>query len=321
MYNEEIKIRFVKDYTQSLHTAQVAYTIFNVFTPYEEEWGADLCTRSTEELQPAIDEILGLRLKSQWPALTILKEYVRWCITMKMPGACDGMLHIKVAGLDKVRKQMVSSPFHLQQYLDCVFEQESEETIDNLHRCCLWMAFAGFRIDDVVQVKSADVDFANMVIHYKETDYPLYRESLPAFHNAAELESFLYYHPNYTKPIRRDRVESDMLMRGIKADTKIMTARATLSRRAGAAVKEGKTEQQLSFYRVWMSGLFFRMYERERAGVPVDFSEAAVEYLSSKGVYAAAPNSVDEKRLARKQYLVAREYMDDYQRWKLAFMK
>ena len=110
MYNEGLKINFIRNYTQSINTANVATTVFTAFEPHEEAWGADLCTKSTEELQPVIDEIVGLRSKSQWMSLTILKEYVKWCITMNVPGACDGMLRITAVGLDKVRKQMVTSP-------------------------------------------------------------------------------------------------------------------------------------------------------------------------------------------------------------------
>ena len=130
MYNAELKSRFVKDYTKSINTANVATTVFEAFEPYETSWNADLCTRDREELQPAIDEILALRSRSQWMSLTILKEYVKWCIAMKVPDACDGMLNIEAAGLAKVRRQMVSSPLHLQRVLDEVFDKESEETID-----------------------------------------------------------------------------------------------------------------------------------------------------------------------------------------------
>ena len=91
MYNEELKTRFIRDYTGSLNTANVATTIFNAFEKYEQEWNADLCTKSAEELQPAVDEVVGLRTKSKWMTLIILKEYVKWCIAMQVPGACDGM--------------------------------------------------------------------------------------------------------------------------------------------------------------------------------------------------------------------------------------
>lgn len=314
MYNEQQKINFIKGYTGSLNTANVATTIFNALEKYEEQWQADFCTRSKEELQPVIDEIVGLRTKSQWMTLIILKEYVKWCIAMKVPGACDGMLQVEAVGLDKVRHQMVSSPLHLQKYLDELFDPESEETIDNIYRCYFWMAYGGIDEEDTILVKREDINFEQMTIAYKDTNIPIYREALPAFRNAVSLTDFLYKHPNYTKTVRRDRIGGDTIMRGIKAETKTFTMRVTISKRNIKAVEDGRTDLQLSFYRVRMSGLFFRAYERERAGIPVDFSEAAMRAMAGKEY------SIKGRiKLEHKQNRMERDYMEDYQRWKLAF--
>lgn len=314
MYNEDLKKRFVRDYTGSLNTANVAATVFNAVEKYETEWNADLCTRSTEELQPVIDEIVGLRSRSKWMTLTILKEYVKWCIAMKVPGACDGMLHIEAVGLDKVRHQMVSSPLHLQRFMDSIFDSESDETIDNIYRCYFWMAYGGIDEDDTILIRNEDVDFSEMIIRYKTISVPIYREALPAFRNAVNLTSFVYKHPNYSKTIRRDRVPGDTIMRGIKAVTKAFTMRATLSKRNIKAVEEGKTDMQLSFYRVRMSGLFYRIYEMERAGIAPNFSDAALRVMDGK-TYSLK----GREKIEHKQNRIERDYMEDYQRWKLAF--
>lgn len=314
MYNEEQKVSFIKSYTGSLNTANVATTIFNALEKYEANWQADFCTKSKDELQPVIDEIVGLRTKSQWMTLIILKEYVKWCIAMKVPGACDGMLHVEAVGLDKIRHQMVSSPLHLQKYLDELFDPESEETIDNIYRCYFWMAYGGIDEEDTILITKEDINFEQMTITYKETNVPIYREAIPAFRNAVSLTSFLYKHPNYSKTIRRDRIGGNTIMRGIKAETKTFTMRTTLSKRNIKAVEEGLTDLRLSFYRVRMSGLFYRIYERERAGIPVDFSEAAMRAMAGKEY------SIKGRiKLEHKQNRMERDYMEDYQRWKLAF--
>lgn len=314
MYNERQKVNFIKGYTGSLNTANVATTIFNALEKYEEQWQADFCTRSKEEIQPVIDEIAGLRTKSQCMTLIILKEYVKWCIAMKVPGACDGMLHVEAVGLDKIRHQMVSSPLHLQKYLDELFDPESEETIDNIYRCYFWMAYGGIDEEDTIRVKKDDVNFEQMTIAYKDTNIPIYREAIPAFRNAVSLTDFLYKHPNYTKTVRRDRISGDTIMRGIKADTKTFTIRVTISKRNIMAIEDGRTNLQLSFYRVRMSGLFFRTYERERAGIPVDFSDAAMRAMAGKEY-----STKGRIKLEHKQNRIERDYMEDYQRWKLAF--
>ena len=85
MYNNELKTRFIRDYTQSINTANVATTVFTAMEPFEEAWQADLCTKTAEELQPVIDKVVALRFRSQWMSLNILKEYVRWCMAMRVP--------------------------------------------------------------------------------------------------------------------------------------------------------------------------------------------------------------------------------------------
>lgn len=314
MYNEELKKRFIRDYTGSLNTANVAATMFNAAEKHEIRWNADLCTRSAEELQPMIDDIVGLRSKSRWMTLIILKEYVKWCIAMKVPGACDGMMHIEAVGLDKVKHQMVSSPLHLQRFMDSIFDPESEETIDNIYRCYFWMAYGGIDEEDTIAVRKSDVNFQGMYIQYKSTSIPIYREAVPAFRNAVMLDSFVYKHPNYSKDIRRNRVQGDTIMRGIKAATKTFTMRATLSKRNIKAIEEGKTDLQLSFYRIRMSGLFYRVYEMERAGISPNFSEAALRVMDGK-TYSLK----GREKLEHKQNRIEKDYMEDYERWKLAF--
>lgn len=311
MYNEELKTKFIRNYTQSPATAKHAGVIFNAVEPYEQIWGADLCTKSTEELQPIVDSMVGLRYNSRWMTISILKEYTRWCCAHKVPGAQDGMAGVEVVGIDAVRKRMVASPLHLQKFLDEVFDPESDETIDIIYRCFYWMAYAGIDEEDTFLITVDDVDFTSMSIRYKGMNVPIYREALPAFRNAVGLTSFAYKHPNYSKVIRRDRVSGVTIMRGIKTTALLSTIRSTLSTRVSKAIADGKTEQQLSFYRVWISGLFYRMYERERAGFPVNFSEAATRYMVGK--------TYKNRTEQAQRNLLARDYLIDYQRWKLAF--
>ena len=198
--------------------------------------------------------------------------------------------------------------------MDSIFDPESEETIDNIYRCYFWMAYGGIDEEDTIAIRKSDVNFQRMYIQYKSTSIPIYREAVPAFRNAVMLDSFVYKHPNYSKDIRRNRVQGDTIMRGIKAATKTFTMRATLSKRNIKAIEEGKTDLQLSFYRVRMSGLFYRVYEMERAGISPNFSEAALRVMDGK-TYSLK----GREKLEHKQNRIEKDYMEDYERWKLAF--
>lgn len=315
MYNEELKISFIRSYTTSINTADVCQTIFNAFEPFEVEWDADLCTKNAEDLQPVVDNLVGLRTRSKWMRLIILKDYVKWCTGMKVPGACDGMLKVETVGLEKVRCQTVANPFHLQTYLNSICEPESEETTDNIYRCFYWLAYGGVEEEDILNIKCSDVDLDNMVVKYKDTEIPIYREALPAFKNCVKLTQFVYKHPNYSKLVYKDRVDGDTLVRGIRSAPSIKAMRVELSRRSKTKMDEGRTDLKLSYFRVWISGLFYRMYERERAGMPVDFSAAAAQFMEGKTYKLDKGRNTPE---AKKRQL-ARDYLEDYERWKLAF--
>lgn len=315
MFNYDLKSEFVQCYTDSIPTAKLCYDVFTAIEKYEISQNADICTMTKEELRHIIDDVAGIRARSRWSRISILREYAKWCIKNKVPGACDGILHTEALGLRKIKQQMVSSPLHLQRYLDSICEPESENTVDNIYRCFYWLAYGGVDEKDILDIKCSDIDLINMSVHYKNTEIPIYRESLPAFKNCMYLTQFAYHHPNYSNTICRDRAGGDTLVRGIRNVPSVTAMRVELSRRAKAKVDEGKTDLRLSYFRVRMSGLFYRMYERERAGIPVDFSGTAAQFMEGKTYKLESGRNTPES----KKHQLARDYLEDYERWKLAF--
>lgn len=316
MYNPEIKTSFLNQYTQSSNTAEMCTRLFDALSKFEEEWGADLCTMPAEKLQPAVESVVGLRFKSKWTKIIVLKDYGRWCLANGVPGASDGIMNINATGLDKIRVMMVSSPAHLQACLDAVFDPESDKTIDCTYRCYYWLAYAGFPEKEILNVKVKNVDLDDLVVRYNGKEYPIYREGIKAIRNSAKLKEFSYIHPLYSKRIVRNRVDGDMIMRGIKAEPNICGLRAELSRRNTQAVKDGKTFVSITYYRVWLSGVFYRALEKEKMGLPVDFSDTAKEFMSGKEY------KLDSGRNTLKsvQRRIEKDYVQDYERWKAAYM-
>lgn len=311
MYNSEQKARFILEYSKSLSTNRFVTAIFNAMEPFETEWGADLCTKDTETLQPAVDSLASVRIGRGWSPIYILKEYVRWCIRNHVPGAVDGITGIQIEGLKAVRTRLVSSPLHLQRCLDEVFGPLEEETVAITYRCFFWLAFAGVDEEDVYTLTADNVDFASQSIVIDGTSYPIYREALPAIKKATELTSFNYKHPNYGKVVRRDRIPGELLLRGIRGEVTKLNIRANLSKMARNAVVEGRCNTELSYSRIYLSGIFFRMYEKERAGIPVDFSEDAKRFMAGK--------TYQNKTRKNRQTEIEKDYEKDYQRWKMVF--
>lgn len=305
MYNESLKNRFIAGYGNSGKTKAVVRNILQAFEKYEEQWGSDLCTRSVDELRPAVDATSRLRMSSQLFQLQVLKDYSKWCVAMKVPGACDAMSLIQVAGIDKVRTQMVSGPAHLQRYLDVLFDDVTRQTIDIVYRSYLWLAFCGISEEDAFKIRAQDVDLLTMTIRLPNGEaYPVYREAGFTIHLATTLNDFAYFHPKYVGE-RRKRMDGDLILRGIKSNGSALAFRAKISEIASEAYTIGATPQRLSYSRIFLSGVFFRMYEDEQAGCEVDFFELAKRESPT----------LERGALLSKSNM----YKQDYLRWKLAF--
>lgn len=315
MYNEEQKTSFIRQYTGSLSMAEAATKTFNALEKYESQWGADFSTKSAEDLQPVVDELCGLSYGSKWLRLSIMREYVKWCLRTGVPGACDGMLQVNSVGLEKIKHQMVSGPRHLQKVLDEIFEPDDEQATTATFRCYFWLAFGGLMPEEAVEVRANDVDFSSMTVFAKGRSAPIYREGLKTFHNVVELNSLRYSHPNYREPVWRPRVPGDKILRGVKADFDTTHAGFYISRFTKSAVDAGRTTQRINYHSIWLSGIFFRTCENERAGIPIDFSE----YMTYRLDWRKTRNrefSGNEKVWNNKAKV---GFMQDYYRWKLAF--
>ena len=79
----------------------------------------------------------------------------------------------------------------------------------------------------------------------------------------------------------------------------------------------GHTDLKLSYYRVWISGVFFRAFENEQMGIEPDFSTVVSQQVEGKTYKLDSGRNTQD---AKKRQLV-HDYLEDYQRWKLAYKK
>lgn len=314
MYNEAVKQRFIRENAGSEKSQRNLVTLFNSIEKYEQEWDADCCTKTAEELQPMLNDVVGIRSNSQTVTLSLLRSYARWCVQNRVPGACDGLLEASVDNSAKLRLQMVQGPLQFQQYLNTVFAPEEDETVDLVYRCYLWCAFIGLEEESVLELRSGDVDLNAMKLSCGEKLYDLPREAVPAFRRLTELDAFNYSHKNYGT-IRRARNEGDMLLRGYKGETKIRTLRAAVTDAGAMAVKDGKTQRRLTYDKARLSGLFFRFYERECNGDEPGFDRIASDWVSSR-----QPADTDPAKYRIMRNKKERELKKDYNSWKSAFL-
>lgn len=318
MYNEDQKLDFIRyKYRLDSSSARLAVATFETCAPFEKEWGADICTKSAKDIEPVANKLVGMRSKSKWPRYNILKSYVQWCKAIGVPDVCDGIFYVKFDELSKLRTQMVRNPAHLQGYLNEIFEPENENTVDNTYRCYYWMAYGGIDEEDILRITVSDIDFSEKIIKYRDTAVEIYRQAWPAFDKAIHLTEF-QWRARVGKDgnsLIRKRADGDVIVRGIAGIPNQNVMRATLSRRAKQCSEAGLTDMRLSYARVWMSGLFYRMYQEELSTGIVDFSDVARQFMNGKTYNLEK----DRGTLEDKRRKVQKNYTDDYQRWKAAF--
>ena len=266
----------------------------------------------TKQIANIVAGIYGVSNRSFRNIRSILKAYKEWC---KRNGydVCEDVEELEMPTelmLDNMRKNMVGSPRHLQFILDSTFDPEEMRTYDNLYRVYYWLSFIGFYENEIAEIKAGDVDFESNVIRKNGNEYPLYKQAIDCFRNAVELNEFVYYHPNYTKPIIRPRVFGDGLMKGIKKDFTLSTFRPTASRKVSAALNEKRISTKLSYSKVHKSGIFYRAYEDELIGIPPTFTDDAINIAANKG-----KENLNDEQI----YMIRYNLRLDYNTWKNAF--
>lgn len=199
MYNTQLKKAFLnyKRETVVEQTLQVYKAIFNILEKYEVVRNADVCTYDKQTLLDIFNDCLShLRQYTIKVYLKVLQEYTAWCTDNKVEGVKDDINEVLPNEIITygLKRKFVSSPTHLQEYLDAVFDPESDQCVDNIYRCYLWLAFMGVYPEDVLSVKCSDVDLEDMTLSYHGKNIPLYPESISCFKNAATLNSFQYKH-------------------------------------------------------------------------------------------------------------------------------
>lgn len=324
MYNQEQKERFASECSKSDSMRTSLHVLFEATGKYEEEYGKDICQMNEDELSRVLPEIFGYRASSKRARIAFLRSYIRWCVDNNVPGSCLAYMNIDLdsIGIDKLRRQTVASPQHLQRYLDSILAKESEDTVDVVYRCFFWLAYMGImREEDALTVDESDVDFEDMAIHFNGKDYPFYREAIPAIKKCVNLKSFRYSHPYYGS-VYKPRADGTALLRGINGVMTIKVIRIRICNlvKARKYLPKGMENDKsldlsLSYDRVWLSGRFFTMLENERSGMSVDFKYLAEESMAGKEYNLSSGRNLIGAKVRQK----AMDYKIDYERWKQAY--
>jgi len=314
MYNKATKSMWAEDYLLS-HRGDslrgVVIGLMSRFAPYEKALGADLCTwTDTDYIKRVLSDVLPPATMTRKSNIVILRNYVAWCVDHAVPGAVNVLNSICYnddADLSAY-KRLVSNPKHLAVYLDQVLGTELRINEDCVRRCFMWLAFIGIPTGEATLVSCKDINFDNMEIVYNQIPYRIYHESVKALRMIAESDTIERVRGQFVHIEQRS--PGNMLLRGIgdagKPDIRYDTLSRTLSKMENEAIRSGKTDRRLSYTDVYRSGVFYRMYNDEVNGFPVDFSVIP-------GIFGS---KTEDKTTI--QYII-RKYRQDYENWKRAY--
>lgn len=316
IYNQQLKQEFTKQYSDKPNVHRVCDSVFMSFCEAEETMGKDLCTMSEEEIAPLAAKLLGMAVSSRWFRARILKDYVKWCIENGVEGSRSDALNIKYDDATIMKYQTVKSPIQLKKYLDTIYDSDNDDqsipSVEIMYKCHFWLAYAGMAERDIPLVKTDDVDLINMVVHYDGNEYPIYREALDIFRACSTLLELSHDHGIYTNV--RGRGDGNNLTRGMNESLSAGVAKTNFCKKIKVKMNQGDTDIKLSYRRIWLSGVFYRVYQNEDIGIQPDFSN--IDDMKNRDQRNFGVRTQELKIIRTRQ--IASEYLNDYHRWKLA---
>lgn len=314
MYNEAQKIKFIKDTAKSIKSAESMEYMFNRCEKYEILWNKDVCCASDVEIQQLINNIAGFRTSSTSLYLKYLRRYISWCTNHGVEGTRNKIRNIDTDDLSRFRRAYVANPTHLQYYLDLIFDPEDDMTVDNVYRSYFWVAFSGILEKDLTTINRSDIDFYTMSILHNGDRFPIYRDGIKALRNASTLDGFLYKHPNYSNDVLRKRVDDYTLLSGIRGVPSVETFRSQVRAKILKSAKGDEISVAISYDRVRLSGIFYRVYQCEQAFMQTDLSDEINRRVRENIL------SGGNMKESVYRYQVNARLNSDYDKWKRAFV-
>ena len=304
-YEQQKQIFLTKAKSRDL----LARRLFRDAIRYEEKFGKDLSQFDNLELQKFLEENYGTEEVPLYRAVEIVRQY---CVFLEN----KGMVSEKPSGawkwihadqVDEARATMYAGPLHLASVLDRVFSPLSENSVDLLYRCYLWLAFAEVPNNIVPLLRRADVDLLNRRVIINGESFRIYEEAAPVFAKVKELDAFKVVEYKGDAYIQRKYPEMffSFKERGeYNPERKLKTMKirlSDLSRETGAT---------LNYSTVRSSGMFYRVFELERSMCIKSPDEALVPF-DMRG--SAKKNEGGADQRTRKNLLTR------YEAWKKAF--
>lgn len=326
--------RYIEDKYQvsSQKTRNIVESWLERFSINEAEWGGDFTLQPREVLQPILNSIPAYRYDYAKAQLAELVSYAKWRKENDLPCG-TGIFELVVDTAYSIRECMVSSPAHLERVLSTIFEPSNLPTLDVIYRVFLWSAFIGLQDNDAVALRTSDIDISNGTIRVGDKYYQMYDEAIKDFRRAIQPGDFYEVSRSRIRGVSKKfaRADGDLIMRGKKVSGSTQEPFAlkdTIRSRLSRVLKNAKQKDgdkypdipyDLSYQKAYLSGIFYRMLERDLEGSSIDFKELATEDVERKEAMGKSYST--SKSFTRQTIInrIAKGYETDYQNWKRSF--
>ena len=311
MYNPELK----RSYMETLATPSAKEKmaeVFSITSRFEMQYNKDLCQMNADELKNTLEWCTGVYTSSRRERMQQMRRYIKWCIDTDVEGACNAVLTINIDGVEAMAMRTVTSPTQLNNHINIVLPNNNVATVMDIYRTFLWLGFSGIDLDDAFKIKTDEIDFENMEIVHDGIHYPIYNESTASLYRCAKLNT-LYKLTGKTKVYKEHlRAGGDLLLRGFSQPDH-GNIRREIVRRTSRLYEDGVISRRVNYDDAWKSGVFYRAFMNEIAGVKPSFYDV-VKRLADK-LHGADNSKIKGDYIRKKR----RELKNDYEIWKLTF--
>lgn len=327
MFNEEFKNKFLSTIKNDNTKNNLRY-FFAITEPFETELKKDLCLFTSEELLNMFNNYgLSITSSSIESRISFMRLYFKWAVKMGCDDDIDALTYVRKSDyITGMIDKFVFSPKHLNEYLDSAFDKVELDTTDLIFRGLFWLAFMGVPYKYAESISSKCVDLNEESVMVGGEYYPMFAESIDVFRRLKTLQNFRFVHPLYKQDTWKDRLDSDMLLRGFQRSNswknksvddkkRHHTIASDATSKLKRAVNDGVIKASITYESVRRSGIFYKMFLREQSGIEVNFTTFAMkEYsIDNDGKDAQDETSVRASVSRRRKHMTK-----DYECWKLA---
>lgn len=305
-YNNEVKQKYLAESTNAT-LLKSSSDLFAMTKEWEVQKQKELSEWERSELIDFLNRATGIAVYLfQRTVISPLSRYLQWTNNDFMP------IHASELNFTEAyRSETLSSPRHLAQVLDQILDPVSHATFNVLRRCVMWLWYMGISVEDILVIDESWVDISQGKIEIRDIVYPIPQEALPAFKALLQLECFYIYRSPKPggSPVVQRRKPGTLLVRDC------LTSKAKPQKIAGIAAVQIYTEAQKKgvywpgLIALRRSGVFYRLYQLEKAGIAPNFRLATTE------IRGVPPSK------ARADYIkaVSNYTKIEYETWKNAF--